>query len=99
MSVEPPPATIHANPQFLEIPASLLQTAAWKKNFAAPLATPEHITVLKSRGSVSAARRIVRGSYGLRHRRLVLGDNLALILGLGRGRCRSYHLLKAPRRI
>ena len=99
MSVEPPPATVHVNPQLLEIPESLLKEAAWKTCFAAPFATPEHITVLESRGSVSAARRIARGSYGSRRRHLVLVDDLVLMLGLGRGRCRSYHLLKACRRI
>lgn len=80
-------------------PSRLLVQDQWRTLFALRFDEKEHITHLECRAAVSAVRRTIRSKYGFGYRHLHLGDNLGLVLGLGRGRCNSFPLLSGCRRI
>ena len=71
----------------------------WRLEFAARFDIDERIGVLEGRATIAAFRHKLRAvrNFGIRH--LNLGDNLGLILGMIKGRTRSFALLHVCRRL
>eukprot|EP00959_Pyramimonas_sp_CCMP1952_P473536 9501905-Pyramimonas_sp.AAC.1 len=86
------------NPDFAEVPHSVLSEEAWTEVFAAPFHVSESITVLEGRAINAASRRILRSTRAFNKRHLKLGDNLGTVLALSRGRCSAFGLLLCCRR-
>ncbi|CAK0894772.1 unnamed protein product [Prorocentrum cordatum] len=86
------------NPDFAEVPHSVLSEEAWTEVFAAPFHVSESITVLEGRASNAASRHILGSTRAFNKRHLKLGDNLGTVLALSRGRCSAFGLLLCCRR-
>ncbi|CAK0835229.1 unnamed protein product [Prorocentrum cordatum] len=86
------------NPDFAEVPHSVLSEEAWTEVFAAPFHVSESITVLEGRAINAASRRILRSTRAFNKRHLKLGDNLGTVLAPSRGRCSAFGLLLCCRR-
>ena len=87
------------NPQFAEVPSSILEFLAWDAAFSYPFTNPEPITILESRAAVAAARHLLRAQRSRGHRLVIFGDNLGAQLAFERCRASSYPLLTSVRRM
>eukprot|EP00973_Karenia_brevis_P064060 8902369-Karenia_brevis.AAC.1 len=86
------------NPNFEEIPAGLLKNDSWRSVFSARMYKPENIIMLEGRATLAALRHKARASHCFRHKHLLLGDNLGLVLALEKGRSSNFGILVMCRR-
>ena len=88
------------NEEFEEIPHSILNPQDWRvAKFGKWQHTQEHITLKEARALTILVRRITRAAKFRGRRILVLVDNLALALCLGKGRSPNHAMLRVSQKI
>ena len=88
------------NEQFLEVPFHIMEPSefqvvlngSWKHEH-------EQITLKEGRTLVLAVRRLVRSSRNRGRKHLILVDNLALALAIGKGRSCNYSMLRVSQKL
>ena len=87
------------NPDFVEVPRSLLHPDRWRLLWNAPFGGKEPIHVLECRSILSAVKHMCRDSRRHGQRVLVLNDNMGVCLAVQKGRASDFSLLRLIRRI
>eukprot|EP00971_Amphidinium_carterae_P332360 6466486-Amphidinium_carterae.2 len=77
---------LEPNPSFAEVPRRLLRTSSWCLRFCKPYLLSEPITLLETRACLKSVQHKLRDQRNWGQEHLHLGDNLAMILGLEKGR-------------
>ena len=88
------------NEEFEEIPHHILQPEDWKVSLSGKWKhTSEHITLKEARALTILVRRLSRASKFRNKRILILVDNLALALSVGKGRSCNHAMLRVAQKI
>ena len=90
---------LFANPNFVEVPRSLLKPERWRQFWNAPFVGKEPIHVLECRSVLAAVKHMCRDSRKHGCRSLILNDNMGVCLAVQKGRACDFGLIRIIRRI
>ena len=90
---------LELNPAFPEVPADVLRGDRWHLLWNAPFQRKGPIHVLEGRSILGALKHVSRDANAHGKRRVILNDNMGVVLAMSKGRCSNYLLLRLIRRV
>ena len=86
------------DPDFPEVPKSLLHPEDWGRAWSAPFTFKEPVHLLEGRSILATVKHVSRDARIHGSHVLILNDNMGVVLATQKGRCSNFALLRIIRR-